>query len=99
MSFDLDRIDGTPVLRLLRPDNVSVRGDEAIIKLQLSADHDIEVYFPAPDGTVEAAWLELAADVLVHLTAIDHEVQRVSAAQWARVKSSCPSSHYEGKLA
>ena len=79
MAFDLDRIDGTLALPLLRPANVAVRGDEATIELRLSADHDIELYFPAPGGAVLTTWLELAADVLTHLTAIDNEVQRVSA--------------------
>jgi hypothetical protein len=97
VAFDFDRIDGTPSLPLLRRDNVSVRGDEAMIELRLSADHDIEVYFPAPGGAVEAAWLELAADILAHLTTIDNEVQRVSAEQWAG--SPYPSSYYEGELA
>ena len=97
VAFERDRIDGTSALPLLRPDNVSVRGDEAMIELRLSADHDIELYFPAPGGSVEVAWLELAADVLAHLTAIDNEVQRVGALQWAG--SSYPSSYYEGELA
>jgi hypothetical protein len=97
VAFDLDRIDGTPALPLLRPENVSVRGDEATIELRLSADHDIEVYFPAPGGAVEAFWLELAADVMAHLTAFDNEVQRVSAEQWAG--TPYPSSYYEGELA
>jgi hypothetical protein len=97
VAFDLNRIDGTPALPLLRPDNVSVRADEAMIELQLSADHDIELYFPAPGGVVERGWLELAADVLAHLTEIDNEVQRVSAELWAG--KPYPSSYYEGELA
>jgi hypothetical protein len=106
MAFDLDRIDGTFALPLLRPDDVSVHGDEAMIELRLSADHEIEMYFPAPGGEVEAVWLELAADVLARLTAMDNEVQRVSADQYAaatRTKNWAdkpyPSSHYEGELA
>jgi hypothetical protein len=67
-----------------------------MIELRLSADHDIELYFPAPGGTVELGWLELGGDVLSHLAAMDNEVQRVSAEQWAR--SPCPSSYYEGEL-
>lgn len=31
MAFDSDRIDGTLALPLLRPENVSVRGDKAMI--------------------------------------------------------------------
>jgi hypothetical protein len=81
----------------LRQQNVSVRGDEALIELRLSADHAIELYFPAPGGTVQPGWLELAGDILAHLTAMDNEVQRVSAAQWAG--STYPSSYYEGELA
>lgn len=97
VAFERDRIDGSPALSLLRPDNVSVSGDEAMIDLRLSAEHDIELYFPAPGGAVEPAWLELAADVLTHLTSIDNEVQRVNAEQCAG--SPFPSSHYEGDLA
>jgi hypothetical protein len=96
MPFELNRINGTPALPELRPDRVSVRGDKAMIDLRLSAGHDIELYFPAPSGTVEREWLELAGDVLTHLTAMDNEVQRVSAEQWAR--SPYPSSYYEGEL-
>jgi len=33
MPFEFNRIDGTPALPLLRPDRVSVRGDEAMIEL------------------------------------------------------------------
>jgi hypothetical protein len=97
VAFDLNRIDGTPALSLLRPDKVSVRADQAMIELQLSVGHDIELYFPAAGGVVERGWLELAADVLAHLTEIDNEVQRVSAEQWAGKPG--PSSYYEGELA
>jgi hypothetical protein len=97
VAFVRDRIDGTPALPLLRPDNVSVCCYEAMIELRLSVDHDIELYFPATGGVVEVAWLELAADVLAHLTAIDNEVQRVGALQWAG--SSFPSPYYECELA
>lgn len=106
MAFDLDRIDGTMALTLLRPENALVRGDEATIDLRLSAEHDIELYFPSPAGKVEAVWLRLAADLLAHLTAIDNEVQRVSAEQYVAatrsknwVDSPYPSSYYEGELA
>jgi hypothetical protein len=106
VAFDLDRIDGTLALPLLRPEYVSVRGDDAMIELRLSADYEIELYFPAPGGEVEAAWLELAADVLAHLTAIDNEVQRVSAEQYAAATHTknwaaapYPSSYFEGELA
>jgi hypothetical protein len=97
VAFERDRIDGTPALPLLRPENVSVYGDEATIEVRLSGDRYIELHFPAPGGAVEAAWLELASDVLAHLTAIDNEVQRISAEQWAG--SPYPSSYYEGELA
>jgi hypothetical protein len=96
VAFERDRIDGTPALSLLRADNVFLRSDDAMLELQLSENHYIELYFPAPGRTVEAGWLELAADVMAHLTAIDNEVQRVSAEQWAR--STYPSSFYEGEL-
>jgi hypothetical protein len=97
VAFEFNRIDGTPALPVLRPENMSVRGDEAMIELRLSADHDVELYFPAPGGAVEPGWLELAADVLMHLTPMDNEVQRVSAEQWAG--KPYPSSYYEGELA
>jgi hypothetical protein len=106
VAFNLDRVDGTLALPMLRPENVKVRGDRATIELQLSAEHEIELYFPAPGGNIEAVWLALAADVLAHLTAIDNEVQRVSADQYAaatRMKnwadSPYPSSYFEGELA
>jgi hypothetical protein len=40
--------------------------------------------------------LELAGDIMTHLTVMDNEVQRVSAEQWAR--PPYPSSYYEGWL-
>lgn len=97
MAFALDRIDGTRVLPLIQPDNVLVRGDEAMIVLQLSENHNIELYFPALGGVVDISWIEQAADILIHLRAIDNEVQQVSAEQWAG--SPYPSSYYEGELA
>jgi hypothetical protein len=71
----------------------------AMIELRLSTDHNVELYFPAPGGLVEPRWLELVGNVLAHLTAIDNEVQRVSAAQWEWPGSTYPSSYYEGELA
>ena len=97
MAFELNRIDGTPLLPMLRPESVSVRADEAMIEMRFSADHEFELHFPAPDGTVQSEWLELAADVFVHLTEMDNEVQRESAKQSAG--SPYPSSYFEGKLA
>ena len=97
VAFECNRIDGKPLLPMLRPENVSVSADKAIIELQLSADHEFELYFPAPDGTVQSAWLELAADVFVHLAEMDNEVQRESAKQSAG--SPYPSSYFEGELA
>ena len=96
MAFDLDRIDGTPALSQVRSENVSVRGEEAVLELRLSADLDIELYFPAPGGAVGAEWLGMAGDVMIHLTAMDNVVQRVSAQQWAT--SPYPTSYYEGEL-
>ncbi len=95
MALDYNRIDGTPALSLLHADNVTVHGEEAMIELRLSADQDIELYFPAPGGVVEASWLALAADVLTHLTTIDNEVQRYTGLPPA----GSPSSDYEGDLA
>ncbi len=96
MAFELNRISGSTALPALLPENAVIDDDEATIELPLSADHDIGLFFPAPGGVVEPVWLELAADVLVHLTEIDNEVQRVGAEQWAR--TTHPSSHYEGNL-
>ena len=97
MAFDLNRIDGGPALSLLRPENLSVKADEAMIELRVAANQDIELYFPAPDGIIEAAWLELATDLMTHLTEIDNEVQRISAEQWKG--KPWPGSYYEGDLA
>ena len=47
-----------------------------MIVLRLSAGREFELYFPALDGTVQSAWLELAASVFVHLTEMDNEIQR-----------------------
>ena len=97
LKIELDRIDGTVALSSLRPEKVAVCSDEAMIELWLSADHDIELYFPAPGGAVEDEWLRLAGEVLTHLAGMDNEVQRVSAGECAR--SSYHSRYYEGELA
>jgi hypothetical protein len=90
-------IDGTVALSSLRPENVSVCGDEAMIELRLSADHDIELYFLAPGGAVEPEWLALAGNVLTHLAGMDNEIQQVCAEECAR--SGYHSRNYEGELA
>jgi hypothetical protein len=97
LKIDLDRLDGTVALPSLRPEKVSVCGEEAMIELRLSADHDIELYFPAPGGAVEDEWLGLASGVLIHLAGMDNEVQRVSAEECAR--SGYHSRYYESELA
>ena len=97
MPFRLDRVDGTSALSSLRWENASVCGDEAMIELALSSGHQIELYIPALDGVVELEWLSLASDVLVHLTAMDNDVQRASASQ--SVGASHPNSYDEGELA
>ena len=97
MAFELNRIDGTPTLSSLRPENLSIKADEAMIELSVAANHDIELYFPAPNGIIEARWLELATDLMTHLTEMDNEVQRMSAEQWKG--KPWPSSYYEGDLA
>jgi hypothetical protein len=97
LRVELNRIDGTGALPSLRPENVSVRGDEAMIELRLSADHDIELYFPASGDAVRAEWQGLAGDVLAHLAEMDNEVQRVSAEQCAR--SGYHSRNFEGEIA
>lgn len=99
MNFTLDRLDGTLGLSSLRPENVSVRGDKAMIELALPAALEVELYFPALDGAFEPEWLSLAGDVLTHLTSMDNEVQRACAEAWAKSKASYPSSYYEGDLA
>lgn len=97
LKIELNRIDGTVALPLLRPDNVLVDGDWATIYLLLSTNHDIELYFPAPGGTVGTEWLELAGDVLNHLAGMDNDVQQSCAESCARY--SHHSQNYEGELA
>jgi hypothetical protein len=101
VAFNLDRLDGKLALSQLRPENASVRCDRATIELRLSTEHEIDLYFPAPNGEIAAVWLELAADVLAHLTAIDNEVQRVCSEYYAKhwADSRYPSSYFEGELA
>jgi len=97
MPFPLNRIDGTSASLALRSENVSVRGNEAMLELDLCTNHKIELYFPAPDGVVRQEWLSLAGDVLTHLTTMDNYVQRACDEQSAG--SNYPSSYYEGELA
>lgn len=99
MAFELNRIDGTPTLSSLRPENFSVKAGEAMVELPVAANQEIELYFPALYGNIEAMWLELATDLMTHLTEIDNEVQRISAEQWKANGQDWPSSYYEGDLA
>ena len=70
-----------------------------MIELPVGSNHDIEIYFPAPDGVIESGWLEAAADLMSRLKEIDNEVQRISADQWRSKGQDWPSSYYEGDLA
>ncbi len=70
-----------------------------MIELPVAANQEIELYFPALDGNIEAKWLELATDLMTHITEIDNEVQRISAEQWKAKGQDWPSSYYEGDLA
>jgi hypothetical protein len=97
LKIELDRIDGTVALLSLRPENVVVRGDEAMIELWLSAGHDIELYFPALGGAAENEWLRLAADALTHLAEMDNEVQQ-SCAEACEREGHHPRN-YEGEVA
>ena len=97
LKIELNRIDGAVALSSLRPEKVSVCCDEAMIELQLSVDHDIELHFPAPEGAVEDEWLVLAGEVLTHLAGMDNEVQRMSAEECAR--SGYHGRYFEGELA
>ena len=97
LKVDLNRIDGSAVLSALKPEGVSVRGENALIELWLSADHDIEVYFPAPAGAVRGEWLEAARGVLSNLGEMDNHVQRSCAAVCAQ--SGSDSRDYESRLA
>ena len=98
MAFELNRIDGMSALPYLRAENVHVHVDEATIELSLQ-DCEIGLFFPAPEGVVDPCWLVLAAEVLGHLTAMDNEVQRVCAKDWARAGQPQSRSYYEGHLA
>lgn len=67
--------------------------------MPVAANHEIELYFPAPDGKIDPIWLNLATDLMTHLTEIDNEVQRISAEQWKSNGLHLPSTDYEGELA
>ena len=97
LRVELDRIDGSVALASLRPENVLVHGDKAMIELRLAADQDIEVYFPAPGGVIDLAWLTLASDVLSNLAGMDNDVQRSCAE--ACVREGHHPRNYEGYLA
>jgi hypothetical protein len=97
LRVELDRIDGSVALPSLRPENASVRGDEAMIELRLAAGQDIELYFPAPGGAIDPAWLGLAGEVLAHLAGMDNEVQRSCAE--ACVRERHRPRNYESELA
>lgn len=98
MAFELNRIDGTLSLASLRADNFSIDEEEAMIELSLTAKHYMELYVPARDGIVEPYWLELATDLMTHLTEMDNQVQQSSAEQWKVKGQQWPSSYYEGEL-
>lgn len=97
LKVELNRIDGKVALPSLDLENVAVDGDEAAIYLLVSASHDVDLYFPATGPTERAAWLDMARDVLIHLTEMDNDVQRACAEQCER--SGLDSRNYEGELA
>ena len=96
LRVDRNRLDGSAALPGLRTENVSVRGDEAMLELWLSAEHDIELYFPAPAGVVRSEWLAVANDVLSWLAELDNAVQHSCAEEC--IKSGLHSRHYESYL-
>jgi hypothetical protein len=97
LKVDLNRLDGRAALSGLRSANVRINGSEASVELMLSDDHEIEVYFPAPQDQDDDRWVQSISDVLCHLAEMDNTVQRISAEQCAR--SGYDSINYEGYLA
>lgn len=97
MRVELNRIDGSVALASLQPENVFVHGDKALIELRLAAGQDIELYFPAPGGAINPAWLTLGGDILAHLAEMDNDVQRSCAE--ACIREGHHPRNYEGYLA
>jgi|SRR5579884_2679569 len=97
VKIDRDRIDGRVAMSCLRLEVARIHGEQGLIELQLSDNHEIEVYFPAPQGVFEEGWVEQAREVLSQLSDMDNTVQCSCAEECAR--SGLPSENYESLLA
>jgi hypothetical protein len=92
-----DRINGSTALTSLRSEKVSIRGEKAMIELRLSAEHEIELHFPAPGGVIDHAWMELARTVLAQIAGMDNTVQQYCSEACKR--EGHHPRNYEGELA
>jgi hypothetical protein len=97
LKGDLNRYDGCVALSSVRPDKASMDGEVASIELALSEEHEIEIYFPAPQGEIDDLFIALAKDVLENLSDMDNAVQRSCADDCARTGHH--SRDYESYLA
>lgn len=98
MEFEFNRIDGNLALASLRLEDLSIDEVEATIELPVAANHFFELALPVENGHVESKWLDIARDVLGHLTRLDNQIQHKCFEQWKGNKNSLPSSFFEGEL-
>ena len=98
MELAFNRIDGNLALESLRLEDLSIAEVEATIELPVAANHFFELALPVENGHVESKWLDIARDVLGHLTRLDNQIQQKNVEQWKGNKDSLPSSFFEGQL-
>lgn len=98
MEFEFNRIDGNLALVFLRLNDLSIDEVEATIELPVAANHFFELVLPVENGHVENKWLNIAEEVLGHLTRLDNQIQQKSVERWKGSKDSLPRSFFEGQL-
>lgn len=97
--FRLNRYDVAQALADLNPSEARISDDKGVLSVPIGGNETetIEIYFPAPIGSVDLSWIERARGVLLHLSEMDNLVQVSCAEECA--KSGLHSDNYELYLA
>ena len=77
------RYDSNYCVEQFKKNVPNIIGDEAIIGFELDGE-DFEIYMPVSSGAPDQESLEIAEDVMGHLTELDNQVQKSNASECER---------------
>jgi len=78
-----DRYDSKYCIDKFENNTPSINGDEAIIAFELDGE-DFEIYMPVISGQPDKQSLEIASEVMQHITEFDNLVQQSNASECKR---------------